>query len=70
MSKGGGVLVYVKEDIHSELVKLSARNEFTDAIAVKLHDQQNDTTLIVSVSYRNTTSDTQNDEQVLLMMQG
>jgi hypothetical protein len=40
MSKGGGVLVYVKEDIHLELVKMSVRIEFRDAIAIKLYDHR------------------------------
>ena len=65
-TKGGGVLLYVKDSLNSQMLPSLTNSGFQDSVWVHVSNQK--CNLIVGVCYRSTASTSENNEKKLLQL--
>ena len=64
-SKGGGIILYVKESLHSELCDDLTNSDFEESLWCKVQSSNGEGQLIVGVCYRCPTSSSENNARLL-----
>ena len=68
-NKGGGVLLYLKDTLHSEPLPNLSNSGFSDSVWAQIRNSNGGHTFIVGVCYRSTSSTPDNNAKLLELIE-